>query len=141
VAPDHRHAVSGASPQSPRAVFSGHTEARLGGHMNQADVDRPKEVGDGDQTAYLIRVGLGGGLELGVGLGLLNLALVNDQGARQPSRFVSDASNELGDSVELELVSGELLADIVPCLEDRPGIQVQAQVQMQAQAQAQIQMH
>ena len=113
--------------------------------MNQADVDRPKEVGDGDQTAYLIRVGLGGGLELGVelgvGVGLLNLALANDQGARQPSRFVSDASNELGDSVELELVSGELLADIVPCLEDRPGIQVQAQVQMQAQAQAQIQMH
>ena len=92
--------------------------------MNQADVDRPKEVGDGDQAAYLIRVGVGDGLELGLGLGLLNLAIANDQGARQPFILFG---RQPGDSVELELVGGELLADIVPCLEHRPEIQAQAQ--------------
>ena len=124
VALGHHHAVSVAPPQSLRAVFSGRTGARLGGHVNQADVDRPKEVGDGDQAAYLIRVGVGDGLELGLGLGLLNLAIANDQGARQPFILFG---RQPGDSVELELVGGELLADIVPCLEHRPEIQAQAQ--------------
>jgi len=121
------HTLGVAPPQSPRAVFSGHAEARLGGHVNQADVDRPEEVGDGDQAAHLVRVRARVRDGLGLGLGLLTLALANDQGAHQPSRLIS-ASNELGDSVELELVSGELRADIVPCLEHRPGIQIQIQM-------------
>ena len=64
------HAVGVAPPQSPRAVFSGHAEARLGGHVNQADVNRPKEVGDGDQAAHLVRVGVRDGLGLRLGLEL-----------------------------------------------------------------------
>jgi hypothetical protein len=45
------------------------------------------------------------------------------------------ASDDLYDPIELALVSGELLADIVPCLEHRPEIQVWKEVQAQWQIQ------